>query len=113
MRKPKLDLFQRFPNGEMAEEAGSNLPGTPSRPPTVLKTARPTGDDTLPDQTIPRFRNQIEASAVPIRLKLWPDGGGRDMAALSNHDAICTDGDHEEPGSDRTPQECAAQDHCH
>jgi hypothetical protein len=26
----------------------SNLPGTPSRPPTVLKTARPTGDDTLP-----------------------------------------------------------------
>src|SRR6266404_3388309 len=34
----------------------SNLPRTPTRPPTGLKPARPTGSGTLPGLSMPRFR---------------------------------------------------------
>jgi hypothetical protein len=38
----------------MAEEAGVEPTEDAGRPPTDLKSARPTGDDTLPSRRIPR-----------------------------------------------------------
>jgi hypothetical protein len=60
--------------GRERKRQESNLPETPSRLPTVLKTARPTGDDTLPGSACLRSGNQLAAGQHDASIADAPGG---------------------------------------